>query len=144
MFKTLEIPHASSLYQKAVALRSEVLRKPLGLVFSEEELKAESAEIHLGLMQHENLLAVLSLKPISPKEIKMRQVAVAPDFQQKGLGRQLVAYSETVAQNRGYQTMSLHARDTAVPFYLKLGYTIQGDEFLEVGIKHFKMLKNIG
>lgn len=144
MFNTLEIPHASSLYLKAVALRSEVLRKPLGLVFNEEELKAESAEIHLGLMQHENLLAVLSLKPISTKEVKMRQVAVAPDFQQKGLGRQLVEYSETVAQSRGYQTMSLHARDTAVPFYLKLGYTIQGDEFLEVGIKHFKMLKNIG
>lgn len=37
--------------------------------------------------------------------------------------------------------MSLHARDTAVPFYNKLNYLQVGEPFIEVGITHFEMYK---
>ena len=121
-----------------------MLRKPLRLEFTPEELQAESAEIHLGLWQQDALLAVLSLRPISTTEIKMRQVAVKPESQKLGLGKSLVLFSETIAMDRGFHMMSLHARDTAVPFYLKLGYSIIGNPFLEVGIEHRKMVKNFG
>jgi predicted GNAT family N-acyltransferase len=39
--------------------------------------------------------------------------------------------------------MVLHARETAVPFYLKLGYEVVGGQFEEVGIPHFKMEKKL-
>jgi predicted GNAT family N-acyltransferase len=35
----------------------------------------------------------------------------------------------------------LHARETAVSFYKKLGYTKEGNVFEEVGIPHWKMTK---
>lgn len=142
--KTALILHNSAEYLEAVALRREVLRKPLGLEFTPEELQAESAEIHLGLWQKDALMAVLSLRPISNTEIKMRQVAVKPENQKLGLGKSLVLFSETIAMDRGFRLMTLHARDTAVSFYLKLGYSIIGDPFKEVGIEHRKMVKHFG
>ena len=142
--KTALIQHNSVEYLEAVALRREVLRKPLGLEFTPEELQAESAEIHVGLWQQDALMAVVSLRPISNTEIKMRQVAVKPENQKLGLGKSLVLFSETIAMERGFRLMTLHARDTAVPFYLKLGYSIIGDPFKEVGIEHRKMVKHFG
>lgn len=38
--------------------------------------------------------------------------------------------------------MVLHARDSALDFYLSLGYSIVGDPFEEVGIPHHRMEKS--
>jgi predicted GNAT family N-acyltransferase len=39
--------------------------------------------------------------------------------------------------------MILHAREAAVPFYLKLGYALAGEPFEEVGIPHRAMEKTL-
>jgi hypothetical protein len=89
------------------------------------------------------MLGYLCLQPLGADQVKMRQVAVSPQVQGKGVGRALVTYSEVVAARIGFQDMVLHAREIAVPFYLKLGYTIVGDRFEEVNIPHFKMTKSL-
>ena len=71
----------------------------------------------------------------------MRQVAVDDTKQGKGIGSALLQFSETFAQLKGYASIHCHARKTAVPFYLKHGYTIIGDEFTEVNIPHVYMEK---
>ena len=40
--------------------------------------------------------------------------------------------------------LRLHARGTAVGFYLKCGYRTVGAEFLEQGIPHIRMEKELG
>jgi ribosomal protein S18 acetylase RimI-like enzyme len=71
----------------------------------------------------------------------MRQVAVDPQYRGQSLGRALVLASETLARSIGVDKLVLHAREVAVPFYLKLDYQIEGDRFVEVGVDHFKMSK---
>ena len=39
--------------------------------------------------------------------------------------------------------MTMHARETAVPFYERLGYATVGARFEEVTIPHFKMEKRL-
>ena len=73
----------------------------------------------------------------------MRQVAVHESCQRKGVGKLLVADSEAFARQKGYAKMTMHARDTAVPFYEKLGYKKKGRAFQEVTIKHYKMEKKM-
>jgi predicted N-acetyltransferase YhbS len=73
----------------------------------------------------------------------MRQVAVREDVQGQGVGRMLVRYSESVAREQGFETMMLHARETAVPFYKRLGYAIKGGRFIEVTLPHYTMCKPI-
>ena len=136
-----KIQHNTPEYARVVALRRRVLREPLGLDFTPEQLAAEADDIHLAGFEGETPVACLILTPVSASEWKMRQVAVAPERQGEGLGRRLVAYSEAVAHAAGCLQMTLHARETAVPFYLSTGYEIEGEPFEEVTLTHRKMMK---
>jgi len=73
----------------------------------------------------------------------MRQVAVTDQWQSKGLGRRMVRYAERFARDRGFKLMFCHAREDVVPFYTHLGYTLSGDPFVEIGIKHQRMEKGL-
>jgi GNAT superfamily N-acetyltransferase len=73
----------------------------------------------------------------------MRQLAVREDFLKKGFGRELVSYAESFARERGYGEIALHARETALGFYEKLGYEAEGDSFTEVGLPHLAMRKKL-
>lgn len=142
-FRIFEIAFGSQAYRDSVDLRSEILRKPLGLQFSTQDLSADDKEYHLSAWDNENLIGILLLKPINSKVIKMRQVAIATNYQGKGIGSELVRFSEQFSHKKGFDHMELHARKTAVAFYQKLNYEIVGTEFEEVGIPHFKMSKNL-
>jgi len=135
------IKHNTPEYVRIVALRRQVLRAPLGLDFTPEQLAAEADDIHLAGFEGETPVACLILTPVSAEECKMRQVAVAPERQGEGLGGRIVAYCENVARAAGCRKITLHARETVVPFYLRLGYEVEGDVFDEVTIPHRKMVK---
>ena len=140
----IEIEFATPEYDETVNLRDSILRKPLNLSFSEEELAEEYTDIHLAAYDAAWVLrGCLVLTPKSENVIKMRQVAVVSDVQGTGIGRAMVEKSEIVARSRGYARMELNARDTAVPFYEKLGYHTEGGMFEEVSIAHFKMAKEL-
>lgn len=135
------VKHNSEAYWKCVALRDRLLRKPLGLVFSKEELMQENNQIHFALIENNEVIACLSLVPNDDKQIKMRQVCVDSTIQQKGLGRNLVLNAEKWAIENHYNKMYCHARANVLPFYEKMAYKKIGNTFLEVGIPHFKMEK---
>lgn len=122
-------------------LRLAILRKPLGLGFSDAELAAESDSIHLGCWQGERLLGCLVLKPGPGSQLRMRQVAVNPGHQGQGIGRELVGFCEEVASQRGFREIVLHARESCLAFYLKLEYSAEGERFEELGIPHVQMRK---
>jgi len=139
---TLLIDFGTPAYDEVVKLRDDILRKPLGLAFTPEYLAVEYDMLHLACYtdKHE-LLGCMILAPQENSAIKMRQVAVREDCQGKGIGQFMVADSEVIAKEKGFTKMTLHARDTAVPFYQKLKYKKKGRAFTEVGIKHYKMEK---
>jgi predicted GNAT family N-acyltransferase len=131
-------------YAKALALRYAVLRKPLGLEFTDAELKKDEADTHVALIaEQEEVKACLTLTFDSPGSVKVRQVAVSEKEQGKGLGRKLSVAAEKHVLEKGVKLMYCNARKTAVPFYLQLGFEIVGEEFEEVGIPHFRMQKTI-
>ncbi len=140
----LEIEFATPEYDETVALRYKILRLPLNLDFSAEDLAKEYTDIHLAAYDEAWILrGCLVLTPKSKKVIKMRQVAVDSDAQTKGIGRAMVEKSEQLARSQDYEVMELNARDVAVPFYKKLNYQVVGNMFEEVSIPHFKMIKNL-
>ena len=127
----------------SVQLRERILRIPLGLRYSKEELQNEFDQIHIGAFLDNVIVGILLLKAVDDQLIKMRQVAVDTTLQGKGVGRNLVVFAEGWARENAYKKIELHARQEAVQFYLNLGYEIVDDPFYEVGILHRKMIKNI-
>ncbi|MBK8404631.1 MAG: GNAT family N-acetyltransferase [Saprospiraceae bacterium] len=136
--------YASPEYDLFVRLRYQVLRQPLDLEFTEDQISQEWDQYHLGAFNEYGLIiGGLTLQKLSSGIIKMRQVAVDENFQGKGVGASLVIYSEHWARTQGFHKIVLHARSGVVDFYQKLGYLSVGDHFIEVGILHQAMEKAI-
>jgi len=135
------VPFGSEAHKATIDLRYAILRAPLGMVFTEEQLAAEKEDFHLATYDAEgNLVACLVLHRKDDAYLKMRQVAVAETQQRKGIGQQMVDFSHEWARGEGYQVMFCHARESAADFYeRKLGYLIVGEPFEEVGMKHYRM-----
>jgi predicted N-acetyltransferase YhbS len=146
MLQISEIAHRSPAYEQAVALREAVLRRPLGLDFTRQELDDEAASHHVAAFDgHADgpLVGCLVLLPVDAEVVRMRQVAVRPDRQRCGIGGALVHFAEEAARTRGYRTIVAHVREPAVPFYARLGYERVGERFVEVTLPHFLMRKVI-
>jgi predicted GNAT family N-acyltransferase len=134
-------PHGSADYYKGVELRQKLLRLPLGLDFTFQELENESCDVFLVAFEGEDVIATLVLTTLDVGVLKMRQVAVAEEYQGRGIGTELVKESEAIGKETGFERMVLSARLPAVTFYERLGYEVVGDEFVEVGIPHRHMEK---
>lgn len=137
------IDHNSPEYQQMVDLRRQILRKPLGLDFTQEELDNEANNIHIALFEEDEILGCCMLTKVNADTIKLRQMAIKSGLQGKGVGRVILQFAENIARDRGYNKMTMHARKTAVGFYEKLGYKVEGNEFEEVTVPHFVMEKTL-
>jgi predicted GNAT family N-acyltransferase len=136
-----QIQYGTGTYKLALELRYEILRKPLGLEYSKEDLAKEKDDFHFVAYSDHKIAGYLMLSPLSKNEIKMRQVAVGSNFQGKGIGGALVEAAEKFALANGYTVIILNAREPAVKFYTSRGYVIYGEAFIEVTIPHRKMKK---
>lgn len=135
----------SPTYWAAVQLRREVLRFPLGLDFAGSELALEASQSHWVIEDGDEVVASATIVWPSDQQspVKVRQVAVVDSLQGQGLGRKIMLACEQAAVERGSHSIALHARETAVPFYLSLRYGLVGEPFDEVGIPHRKMTKGL-
>jgi predicted GNAT family N-acyltransferase len=137
------IDHGSKEYKQMIDLRYNMLRKPLGLSFTDEEIEKEKKDILIGCFDDDKLEACCMLTQTAPKTLRLRQMAVVSGLQGKGMGRALLQFAENIAYDRGYKKITMHARKTAVGFYEKLGYSVTGNEFIEVTIPHYVMEKDL-
>jgi predicted GNAT family N-acyltransferase len=138
-----QIDHGSKEYQQMVTLRMDILRKPLGLSFTNEELAKEKEDILIGAFDEDKILACCLLTKIDNATIKLRQMAVHNNVQGKGIGASMMSFAETVARDRGYKKLMMHARDTAIGFYEKFDFKVNGGEFIEVNVPHHIMEKKL-
>jgi N-acetylglutamate synthase-like GNAT family acetyltransferase len=138
-----QIDHGSSEYKMMVELRKEILRKPLGLDFSEADLENEKNDTLIAAFDDDEMVGCCMLCKETDEKIKLRQMAVHEVVQGKGLGAAILNFAENIARDKGYKTLFMHARESAVGFYEKLGYKINSDVFNEVNIPHFVMEKSL-
>lgn len=142
MYDLRLIVFESSEYRDMVDLRYAILRKPLGLHFSPEYLSQEIHDQLIGCFeQGQKLIGCCVLSPVDDTMIRLRQMAVYPEYRGNGAGNAILGFAEKQAVLLGFRTIMMHARKTAVPFYEKSGYHILGGEFLEVSVPHFEMRK---
>ena len=138
-----QIDHGSKLYHQMVQLRLDILRKPLGLSFTKEELDKEKDDILIGSFDEDEMLGCCILTKIDDRRIRLRQMAVQKKLQGKGIGESIVSFAENIARDKGYKILMMHARDTAIGFYEKYGYVVKGDQFIEVKTNHHVMEKRL-
>ena len=136
------IQHGSDAYREAVALRDDLLRNPMGMITTPEEIVAERALIHVAGFRGSEVCATCLLVP-QGGSMRMKRVAVAASAQNAGIGSAMLRFCEELALKHGASEMIAHARKPAIRFYEKAGYTAEGDYFDEVGIPHRVVRKTL-
>jgi ribosomal protein S18 acetylase RimI-like enzyme len=137
------IDYGTPEYRQMLQLRNDILRKPLGLGFSKEELGREKNDMLIGAFDDDQMLGCCMLVEENPTTVRLRQMAVLNDLQGKGIGRALMNFAENIARDRGYKIMSMHARKNVIGFYEKMGYVVCSSEFIEITIPHYVMEKKL-
>ncbi len=130
-------------YQQMIKMREDMLRKPLGLTFSPDEIEKEKDNLFIAAFEDESMLGCCMIVEMDAKKARLRQMAVLNNLQGKGIGRALIQFAENLARDHGYRVMSMHARKPTVPFFEKMGYKVTGPEFIEITIPHFEMEKEL-
>lgn len=74
---------------------------------------------------------------------QISRLSVLESCRNQGIGRALLEAVETEARARGMDEIFLHAQTHATRFYEAAGFTVTGGIFLEAGIPHRQMFKDL-
>ena len=116
-------PKTTTEWDDYYDLRYRILREPLGKPRGSERNEGDTTGIHLALYDNQTLRAIARLDAAEPRVSQVRFVAVDDTVRGKGYGRMIMEAAEAKSKALGNTKMILHARDYAVEFYLKIGYT---------------------
>lgn len=71
------------------------------------------------------------------------RLAVLAHWRNRGVGRALMCRLTEIARQRGFATLKLNAQVSAAGFYERLGYRPEGEVFMEAGIPHLAMVRDL-
>jgi predicted GNAT family N-acyltransferase len=132
-------------YALARELRYGVLYAPWDL--SRELIEDTDGRVYVHAIVEDDAGAVIGYARLHLEagESKVYQVAVADDWRGRGVGRELMTWAAAKAREEGRDFVELDARETAIGFYERLGYTVVGDSFLSgrTGTPHRRMRRSL-
>ena len=68
------------------------------------------------------------------------RMCVLEQHRNQGIGAKMLNNLVQQAKNSGHKKVSLNSQSNAIPFYKKLGFTLNSEEFIEAGIPHRRMI----
>jgi ribosomal protein S18 acetylase RimI-like enzyme len=99
---------------------------------------AEAVRTHrIDLLHGAGALAALIETIAEADHLLVENLAVSPAFQGRGLGRKLMAHAEQIAASLGHGEIRLYTNKLFaqnIELYRKLGYRIDREEVLEIGV----------
>lgn len=93
--------------------------------------------IHIGAFENDQLISVCSLFELSSQRIKqakqyrLRAMATHPNFRGMNAGKRVVQFALELTRNKGFDVLWCDARQVALGFYEKMGFSLI-DEWYEV------------
>jgi predicted GNAT family N-acyltransferase len=116
-------------------IRREVFIQEQKIPDSDEWDDDDAASVHA--------LARLNREPVGTGRLdpagKIGRIAVIAGLRGRGIGALILRRLLEAARDHGIREPYLHAQLQAVPFYEKLGFSIEGEVFDEAGILHVRM-----
>lgn len=121
-------------------IRSEVFIREQSVPVELEWDGLDDSALHLIATTTDNI-AVATARLLPDGHIG--RVAVLKAWRHQGLGTALMRELIHQAELLGYKKLELAAQIQAIPFYEKLGFVSYGDEFMDAGIRHKNMRRNM-
>ncbi len=130
----------AELAKPATRIRTAIFTNELGIPARLDFDGRDASAIHVVLWRGRRAVATGRL---DHKGTRIGRVAVLPAWRKGGLGAEVVDRLIREAVRMGSASVSLHAQETAVSFYRRLGFQENGSSFMEAGILHFPMVRTL-
>ena len=104
----------------------------------EMELTNDFDGIHFGLYNEGYLIGVVSLFE-NGNSAQFRKMAVLPNEQGKGFGKQLLLYVIGFCKQEGIEVLWCNARTSAIYFYKKIGFVTSGAPYVQNQLEYIRM-----
>lgn len=137
---TLEL--TDPIYQDAVTIRKKVFIEEQG-VAPELELENEAGPRYFVGYLTKHPVVTARVFEEHPGVWHIQRVATVREARGQGLAKELLLALEVEARKQGIKKLTLGAQDQAQGFYKKLGYHVEGAGFLDAGIAHHRMDKDL-
>lgn len=119
-------------------------------VFIEEQKVPENLEMD----EHENesihFVGYVGGKPAAAGRLrfldgygKLERICVLKNLRGQHYGKDIIRAMEETIRSRGFHKAKLNAQTHAIGFYQSLGYEVISDEFMDAGIPHVTMVKEL-
>lgn len=136
-------PQTAEDIERYYDLRWRILREPWSQSRGGERDDHEDEAIHLAAWLNGSLVGVGRVHFTGPDEAQIRYMAVESHFQGHRIGSRILAELERRAKDAGARKIILNARDHAVHFYSRHGYTVTRESgVLFDAIAHWQMEKS--
>lgn len=136
-----EVKVFSGLPKDAKEIREKVFIQEQG--FQKEYDEIDEVATHLVLYRDGEHMGTCRIFPGEDSGVyNFGRLAVKKEYRGQGLGSELLAVAERLAEEQGGECLMLHAQLHAKEFYEKAGYVVCGELEYEEGCPHLPMKKN--
>ena len=134
---TIKAPKTRDDFKAYYALRYRVLREPFGYPKGTEKDDYEPISEHfMAISENGEVVGVAKLYEKAEGVGHVSHLAVAPDYQHKGIGHLLLQTMEQRAREKGFKIIGTTARTTASAYFERFGFRIMGIPTPHLGTTH--------
>ncbi len=124
-------------------VRRRVFILEQGIAEDEEYDDLDAMAVHAVALVHGRVVGTGRLVKDGHDVARIGRMAVDEAVRRHGVGGEVLALLEWVARAEGYPSVHLHAQTYVQKFYAAQGYEPAGDLFVEAGIEHVLMTKQL-
>jgi predicted GNAT family N-acyltransferase len=133
--------------EQAIRVRLEVFvaeqRVPLEDEIDEHDGSDDPTAVHAIVREGDVPVAAGRAYLQEPGVVRIGRMAVTKSARGRGVGRDILEALMHDARRRGVRRAVLAAQVHARTFYEKAGFAIAGEEFVEAGIAHIEMARDL-
>ena len=128
--------------EDAFSIRKTVFVEEQNVPLEEEIDQFEDEAVHFVLHHDGSAIGAGRFRVVDGYG-KVERICVLKEARKTGAGKSIMNGIETHARDQGLHKLKLSAQTHAIPFYAGLGYEVVSEEFLDAGIPHKTMIKEI-
>lgn len=139
----VEVVTSATQMLDALAIREAVFVDEQGVDWRLERDAADRTALHLLAYRHGEPAGTLRLLVRDAGEVAIGRFAVLRAHRGQGVGRALMEWVLIWARDTGVAKLTLHAQVHAAGFYRRFGFEVCGPQFIEAGILHVPMERDV-
>ena len=126
----------------ALELRYRVFCDEQGVTFEAEQDGRDPEALHIVAFEDGRLVGTCRLL-FDDDLARLGRMAVEPGLRGRGVGAAILDAAEAESRRAGAERIRLHAQTAARALYERGGFEVRGELFMEEGIPHLTMEKDL-